>query len=81
MGLDKVRMKCLNNNMNAKLLLANMGSLVMKNGVKGILFSLLGRKKARLSPGEAERMSFEEEARGQFVELKRKGLSIPIFTL
>jgi hypothetical protein len=66
--------------MNMKLLLANIGHSVF-NRVKGYLSSLLRRKKVRLSPQTQERQRFEEDVRGQFVELKKKGLSIPIFTL
>jgi len=35
----------------------------------------------RLSPMTRERMRFEDEAKAQFQALKRKGLSIPVFTL
>jgi len=41
----------------------------------------LGRKGKRLSPLAEERMRFEKEAQEQFVKLKEKGLSIPVFTL
>lgn len=35
----------------------------------------------RLSPMARERIRFEDEVRVQFQELKKKGLSIPVFTL
>jgi len=35
----------------------------------------------RISPMTAERLRFEDEAKAQFQALKRKGLSIPVFTL
>lgn len=35
----------------------------------------------RLSPLAQERIRFEQEVREQFVKLKEKGISIPIFTL
>lgn len=35
----------------------------------------------RLSPLAQERIAFEQEVREQFVKLKEKGISIPIFTL
>lgn len=45
-------------------------------------FELLrGEKKERISPLTKERVRFEQEVRGQFLKLKEKGLSIPIFTL
>jgi hypothetical protein len=44
--------------------------------------SLLGRgKEKRLSPLAQERMRFEKEVHEQFLKLKEKGLSIPVFTL
>lgn len=42
---------------------------------------LKGEKKERVSPLTRERQSFEKEAKDQFLKLKEKGLSIPIFTL
>ena len=42
---------------------------------------LFGVKEARVSPLTRDRQKFEEEVRGQFLKLKEKGLSIPIFTL
>lgn len=48
----------------------------------GWLKSFLGiGKKARTSPLAAERERFEKDVREQFLKLKEKGISIPIFTL
>lgn len=38
-------------------------------------------KKARLSPFEKERKTFETDVRQELLKLKEKGLSIPVFTL
>ncbi|HCM81867.1 MAG: hypothetical protein UV63_C0036G0011 [Microgenomates group bacterium GW2011_GWC1_43_11] len=35
----------------------------------------------RISPMTRERLRFEDEAKAQFQSLKKKGLSIPVFTL
>lgn len=70
MGLDKKKKKVLNKDMSVKLLLKQMG-----------LGSLVGDTKSRISPMVKERQSFEKEVRRQFVELKKKGISIPVFTL
>ena len=35
----------------------------------------------RISPMTRERLRFEDEAKAQFQALKKKGLSIPVFTL
>lgn len=46
------------------------------------LGSKLGENsKSRVSPLVRERQRFEEEVRRQFIELKKKGISIPVFTL
>jgi|GEM_PF-1213008 len=71
MGHDKSCKKVLNKIMSVKLLLKQMG---------------LGRKsgehaKVRISPLVRERQRFEEEVRRQFLDLKKKGISIPVFTL
>lgn len=58
-------------------------------GIKLLLTQLgLGKKvlqreskKARLSPLAKERLEFEKDSRDQLIELKKKGLSIPVFTL
>lgn len=70
MGLDKTKKKVLNRYMGVKLLLKQMG-----------LGSIVGEQKARVSPMVKERQSFEKEVRRQFEELKKKGISIPVFTL
>ncbi len=71
MGLDKTKKKVLNKVMSVKLLLKQMG-----------LGSRLGdNSKTRISPLVRERQRFEEEVRKQFMELKKKGISIPVFTL
>jgi len=56
--------------MSVKLLLKQMG-----------LGSKSGDSKSRVSPLVRERQRFEEEVRKQFMELKKKGISIPVFTL
>jgi len=73
MGLDNNCGTVFNRTMGLKLLLAKMG---------------LGSKQAqgdvrikRISPMARERIQFEDEAKEQFKALKRKGLSIPVFTL
>ena len=55
-----------------KLLLETMGLGIRK---------LMHPKKTRVSPVTRERELFEKEVKGQFEELKKKGLSIPVFTL
>jgi len=56
--------------MSVKLLLKQMG-----------LGGIGDKTKARVSPMVRERQTFESEVRRQFVELKKKGISIPVFTL
>jgi len=56
--------------MSVKLLLKQMG-----------LGSIFGDSKARVSPMVKERQRFESEVRRQFIELKKKGINIPVFTL
>lgn len=46
----------------------------------GYLKRLLGRK-TRISPQLLEQEQFTDNAREQFIKLKQKGLSIPVFTL
>lgn len=71
MGLDKGLEKVFNKDMSVTLLLKQMG-----------LGNMFGdRSKGRLSPMVKERQRFESEVRRQFVELKKKGISIPVFTL
>ncbi len=45
------------------------------------VLEILWGKKERISPLTRERQDFEKEAKNQFLKLKEKGLSIPIFTL
>lgn len=73
MGLDKDFAAWFTKIVNVKLLLAQLGL-----GTKKILG---GENKQRVSPQERARKEFEAEAKSQFVKLKEKGLSIPIFTL
>lgn len=70
MGLDKTSKKVLNKCMSVKLLLKQMG-----------LGGSVNASKVRVSPMVRERVRFEEDVRRQFVELKKKGISIPVFTL
>jgi hypothetical protein len=62
-----------------KKLLALMG-LGGGNSIAG-LRGIVGADKTRLSPTAQERMRFEEDVKEQFMQLKKKGLSIPVFTL
>ena len=73
MGLDKGEGRCFNDFVTVQTLLASMGL-----GLSRI--TRFGRKK-RVSPLRAEEQKFEEEVKQQFLKLKEKGLSIPIFTL
>lgn len=73
MGLDKIKKSLLNRIMGLKLLLDKLG-LGPKNDAGDVRIK-------RISPMAAERMRFEDEAKAQFQALKRKGLSIPVFTL
>lgn len=69
MGLDKTCKKVFNEYMSVKLLLKQMG------------LGSAASAKSRVSPMVRDRQRFETEVRRQFVELKKKGLSIPVFTL
>lgn len=51
------------------------------NLVRYILGTLGWGKKVRMSPFEKERHHYEAGVRKEFEELKKKGLSIPVFTL
>ncbi len=53
-----------------KLLLTKLG-----------LGAVLGQKKIRKSPLAEDRERFERDVKDQFLKLKEKGLSIPVFTL
>ena len=59
--------------MGLQLLLAKMG-LGSKNEEGDVRIK-------RISPMTRERLRFEDEAKAQFQALKKKGLSIPVFTL
>ncbi len=50
-------------------------------GLGNILRALGWGKKARMSPFERERRSYEQDVRKELLKLKEKGLSIPVFTL
>lgn len=50
-------------------------------GLGTILRALGFHKKARMSPFERERRSYEADVRKELLKLKEKGLSIPVFTL
>jgi len=73
MGLDKTKKRLLNRSMGLQLLLGILG-LGPKNEEGDVRIK-------RISPMTSERMRFEDEAKAQFQALKRKGLSIPVFTL
>lgn len=74
MGLDTRHCTVFTKNMT--LLPQGLG-----NRVHHILRTLGWGKKVRISPFDAERQNYESTVRKQFVELKKKGLSIPVFTL
>lgn len=85
MGLDRKFVTCLNEVMN-RLPSSQLGpaDLIRFFKTAGWGFaSLLGRGRSnkRISPLAAERMRFEKEVHEQFIKLKEKGLSIPVFTL
>jgi hypothetical protein len=49
---------------------------------KGYVSQALGlESKKRVSPARMDEKRFEHDAREQFIQLKNKGLSIPVFTL
>ena len=73
MGLDKIKKRVFNRIMGLQLLLAKVG-LGPKNEAGDVRIK-------RTSPMTRERISFEDYARAQFQALKKKGLSIPVFTL
>lgn len=72
MGLDKGIRNVFEWDVGIKQLLAQLG-LGQSSPLRG--------KRQRTSPLTEERMRFEKEVREQFVKLKEKGLSIPVFTL
>lgn len=82
MGLDKGFSTCLNIFMY-RLPSSQLGNVIRQlTETFGGFASLLGRGRTnRVSPQATERMRFERDAFEQFVKLKEKGLSIPVFTL
>jgi hypothetical protein len=51
-------------------------------GIKGYLFRLFGIEVTRrVSPLKRDEERLQADMHNQFLELKKKGLSIPIFTL
>ena len=80
MGLDKGFGECLNGYTSMKPL----GQLGYGNrstfSVWGYLSGIFHKPK-RLSPVAAEREQFAEDVKEQFLQLQKKGISIPIFTL
>ena len=80
MGLDKGCITWLHDYVMEKLPHKNWGS--GKSGVMGYITRALGLGvKKRVSPATQDAKRFERDAREQFVQLKNKGLSIPVFTL
>ena len=49
--------------------------------MKSLIEKLFKRQAKRVSPEDREQRQFEEQARQQFVQLKKKGLSIPVISL
>ena len=81
MGLDREIFTCLNVCMVHQPQ-SQMGSGGLVEAFSRGLATLLGRGRVvRQSPLAAERKRFESEVREQFVKLKEKGISIPVFTL
>lgn len=82
MGLDKEYATCLNIDMY-RLPSSQLGLGGLIRSFNQGFASLLGRGRTntRVSPQATERMRFERDVREQFVKLKEKGLSIPVFTL
>jgi len=73
MGLDNEEERVFNKIMGLQLLLDILG-LGPKDGEGDVRIK-------RISPMTRERIRFEDEAKAQFQALKKKGLSIPVFTL
>lgn len=81
MGLDNEIFTCLNEYMIYQPQVQKGSGSFLEALSRG-LASLLGRGRVvRQSPLAAERKRFESEVREQFVKLKEKGISIPVFTL
>jgi hypothetical protein len=71
MGLDNARERAFTEDMGIKRLLRQIGL--------GEIFG--GKPQLRLSPMARERKRYEADMRQQFLELKKKGITIPVFTL
>ncbi len=54
---------------------------LLATGLGNVLRVLGLGKKARISPFERERHTYEQDVRRELLKLKEKGLSIPVFTL
>lgn len=54
---------------------------LLASGLGNVLRALGLGKKARVSPFDRERRSYEQDVRRELLKLKEKGLSIPVFTL
>ncbi len=81
MGLDMACNTCLNEYMVYQPQ-AHKGSEGFFEAFSHGLAALLGRGRVmRQSPVAKERIRFEKEVHEQFVKLKEKGISIPVFTL
>lgn len=81
MGLDMKFFTWLNGHMVYQPQ-AHKGSESFLTAFSRGLASLLGRGRViRQSPLAVERKRFESEVHEQFVKLKEKGISIPVFTL
>jgi len=60
----------------------NWGDVPSGTSLMGYITRALGLgSKKRVSPATKDEERFERDAHDQFVQLKNKGLSIPIFTL
>ncbi len=58
-----------------------MVTFAMKKILAKTLEMFKRKKERRIAPWDYERQTFEKEARKQFLQLKEKGLSIPVITL
>lgn len=54
---------------------------LLAQGLGHILRALGWHKKARISPLERERRTFEADVRRELLKLKEKGINLPVFTL
>jgi hypothetical protein len=60
----------------------NWGGSTIRYTLMGYIYQMFGiSKKGRPSPDVIEQERFSKDAKEQLVSLKRKGLSIPVFTL